>query len=293
MDLFDLHCDTATECYRTGRCLFEGSLPFKVPPYERWTQVMAVFLSDSRREAVRDFFDGTVRFVKKDMLSSCPDFSLFGAGGKKQLLLAVENCGWIGDAAFVNDAALAGIRLMSLSHNADNPLCGGAMGKNRGLSEKGRVVLHMMEKQNMVLDVSHCSDAAFSDIVAATDRPFIASHSNSRAVCDHPRNLTDGQIREIVARGGLIGLNFYRRFLHPVRNANPYSLLADHIDHMLTLGVENTLAIGSDIDGADISPRLDKNLEGLWRALRARYGRELTEKIFYQNAADFWNNRAH
>lgn len=284
MNLFDLHSDTALEAYKHKKSIGDFSLPLKNPPYERLTQTLAVFLHDDLRgaggEAPEELFFKVLGHMKAD--------PLFQGGGFCPLI-AVENAGWCcrNDLGFLHRASTSGVRLVSLSWNADNPLCGGNRGSGAGLSRAGREAAALCERLGMVLDVSHCSDAAFDDFSAVCQKPFIASHSNSRAVCEHTRNLTDGQIRDIIARGGLVGLNFYVRFLDSRDENAGIEAVLRHADHILALGGEDALAIGSDYDGADIADEL-REPGGLYAAMAERYGAETADKIFYYNAERFF-----
>jgi len=146
-----------------------------------------------------------------------------------------------------------------------------------------------MERQGILVDVSHLNDAGFDDVLAAASRPFVASHSNARAVCPHRRNLTDGQIRAMVERECLVGLNYYESFLAPDGHASPEHLLA-HIRHFLALGAENCLALGSDFDGARLPGWLDSPGKAAALAdllVKEGLGAGAVEKILYANALDF------
>ena len=149
-----------------------------------------------------------------------------------------------------------------------------------------------LEQNGIIIDVSHLSDKGFSDVCAVSKKPFIATHSNARKICSHKRNLLDEQIVEIIKRKGLIGLNFYHTFL----NNSPKSACADdilrHAEHILSLGGENSLAIGTDFDGAEIISEFDNDnkLLGLEKLfLDNGFSKKLTQKIVYTNANNFFN----
>ena len=118
----------------------------------------------------------------------------------------------------------------------------------------------------------------------------MASHSNSRRLCGAPRNLTDDQFRCIAERGGLVGLNFYTGFLRDAPQTACMEDILRHAEHFLALGGEDTLALGSDFDGAAMPADLSDvgALPRLAERLTAAFGRELAEKICYRNALDFW-----
>lgn len=290
MKLFDLHCDTATEAFKAGRHLSDCTLPFNSMPYEKWTQTMAFFLHDNRRADGWQYFLDAWDYYQTDRTVSCARFSDYSARNADfRLLPAIENCGWIcDDEARVDTLARMGIRMMSLCWNGDTPLCGGSHGDGRGLSEQGVRVLKRMQQNGLILDVSHASDATFDDICRATDHPFVATHSNARAVCGHKRNLTDDRIREICRRGGLIGINFYTAFLHDSQKDRPYELICAHLERIFELGGEKGAAIGSDFDGAPVAPELSRDLCGLYAAVCERFGKPAADAVFYDNADAFF-----
>ena len=150
-----------------------------------------------------------------------------------------------------------------------------------------------MERQNIIVDVSHLNDEGFADLCKIASKPFIATHSNSRAICGHSRNLTDAQFCEIRDRGGIVGLNYYRNFIVDGGETTSISDLLKHVHHFLELGGENTIALGSDFDGADIPGYLDsvEKVDNLYDALLADgLGKELAEKILFGNAYNFIRN---
>ena len=144
----------------------------------------------------------------------------------------------------------------------------------------------------MVLDVSHLNDRCFAEVERRASRPFVASHSNSRAVCGHPRNLTDAQFARIRDRGGIVGLNYCDIFLSddaPGR-APSFDDIARHIDHWLELDGEDVIALGSDFDGCDTPPCIATaaQMPGFQQQLEQRFGSEVTRKLCYANALAFF-----
>lgn len=128
----------------------------------------------------------------------------------------------------------------------------------RGVTETGFLFLEEMERLGMILDVSHLGDKGIFDVIAHAKRPFVASHSNARAVCGHPRNLTDEMIRGISEKGGVIGINYCPAFLRDKEKfGSPMKVSLDdvvlHIRHMYQVGGEDCVGLGSDFDGTNIS----------------------------------------
>lgn len=147
-----------------------------------------------------------------------------------------------------------------------------------------------MEESGILADVSHLNDKGFDDFIKIAKKPFAASHSNARSVCGHKRNLTDAQIREMVSRNCLIGLNYCQDFL---RDGDRPAVLDDlwrHVERFLELGAEHCLALGSDADGTDVPPGLDspERFAGLYQYLLDRgLSREQADGILWKNALNF------
>ena len=141
------------------------------------------------------------------------------------------------------------------------------------------------------MDISHASERLFYDTAEVSRLPFVASHSDAKTVCPHRRNLTDEQFRVICERGGLVGLNFCRDFLHKQStNAKMYDIIRN-AEHFLALGGEKTLAIGGDFDGADIPADMDgiHSMPALYEMfLHHNYSETLVRDIFFNNALDFF-----
>ena len=178
-----------------------------------------------------------------------------------------------------------GVRMMNLTWNQPNAISGtNAQQTGRGLSAEGRDFVRELEANNIYADVSHLSDAGFWDLVKIARRPIVASHSNARALCAHPRNLTDDMFRSVRDSGGVVGINYYRPFLGG--NAD-LDVLAAHIEHFLSLDGEKTVCFGGDMDGCDL---LADGMEGLqsipefYAALSRRgYSEALLEDLFWNN----------
>jgi membrane dipeptidase len=147
--------------------------------------------------------------------------------------------------------------MMTLTWNAANEIAGGA-DTDEGFTAFGREVVRRMEQLGMAVDVSHLSDRAFWELCEFAEKPFVASHSNARAVCGHRRNLTDDMFKEIVRRGGVVGLNYSVNFLVNGGEGAGIDDLLRHAHHFLELGGSETLALGSDFDGTDIPPEFDR-----------------------------------
>ena len=145
----------------------------------------------------------------------------------------------------------------------------------------------------MVIDVSHLSDAGLSDVFKNVGCAVAASHSNLHSVCGHRRNLKDEQFREIVRRSGIVGINFYKSFLNDDGEKATLGDMVKHIEHMLVLGGENAVCMGSDYDGCDVVSGIEKFGEAvkLEKLLSDAFGSEIAEKILWKNANDFFTEK--
>lgn len=307
MQYFDLHCDSLYEAVTKGKSLSENDMHVsfqKGSGYAPWVQCMAVWIPDSMRgQAAFDFVERCAGRLGV-MLEGSP-YEVIKIGCKKDLekvrrlglrsvILTVEGGAALGGKLEnVKKLAGMGVKMMTLTWNGRNELGGGALVKeNAGITPFGIEAVAENERYGIINDVSHASDALFYDVVQYSKRPFAASHSNARAVCKHPRNLTDGQFLMIKDAGGIVGLNFSRGFLREDENAGTDDILK-HAEHFLSLGGEDTVCIGSDFDGTDMPDGMDDitGIEPLYESfLRRNYKENLLQKIFFGNACNFFEN---
>jgi membrane dipeptidase len=177
-----------------------------------------------------------------------------GARQRPWGLLSVEGAdGFEGSLFYVRMCYELGVRFLGITWNYANWAADGVLEKrNGGFTEKGKKLIDLSNEIGLLLDVSHLSESGFWELTERTERPFIASHSNAKSICPHPRNLTDEQIRAIVAMNGRIGMTFVPWFVREGKEkvVRPEELLP-HIDHICSLGGENNLMLGSDFDGID------------------------------------------
>lgn len=189
--------------------------------------------------------------------------------GKMSALLTLEEGAIIkGDIALLHTMYRLGARMMTLTWNFPNELgypnldandkkAGKPMVANTtcGLTEKGIEIIQEMERLGMIIDVSHLSDAGFYDVLQYTKAPFVASHSNARAVCSHIRNLTDDMIKQLANRGGVTGINLYPFFLvnevHGQPTIGTIDSIVTHIKHIVNVGGYDCIGLGTDFDGIE------------------------------------------
>lgn len=143
-----------------------------------------------------------------------------------------------------------GIVYMTLCHNGDNDICDSAKGNqtHNGVSKFGEKVIKKMNKLGIVVDLSHASEKSFYDALKMSKYPIVCSHSNCRALCDHPRNLTDDQMRALAEKGGVMQITLYHGFLRSDGEATVEDAIA-HLEHAIEIMGIDHVGIGSDFDG--------------------------------------------
>ena len=174
--------------------------------------------------------------------------------------------------------------MMSLTWNGENDLASGVNAEG-GLKTFGRQVLKEMARYNMTLDVSHLNERGFYEACLIDSIKIVASHSNCYDICNHRRNLKRWQIKEIISRGGLIGLNFYPPFLG-TGQIDVYGKIRDNIEYLLSLGGEKAIAFGGDFDGAEMSPKLSgiEKIGELYEYLLSEgLSKRVVERAFFRN----------
>lgn len=155
-----------------------------------------------------------------------------------------------GDIRNVEKFYNMGVRYITLCHNGDNDLCDSARGNNThgGLSDFGREVIREMNRLGMMVDVSHAADSTIEQAIEFSNQPIIATHTSAKALCDHPRNMSDELIVKLAKSGGRIHVCLYNYFLAKDGNAD-INTICDHIDHMVKLVGSEYVGVGSDFDG--------------------------------------------
>ena len=206
------------------------------------------------------------------------DLAWAKANGRKAIMPAIENGYAIGTSLdHLRHFAQRGIVYLTLCHNGNNEICGSARPREgepqTGLTHFGADVVQEMNRLGIMVDLSHASERSFFDALDASATPIVCSHSSARALCDHPRNLTDDQLRALAGRGGVAQVTFYDGFLRQGGGASILDAVA-HLNHMVqVMGVEH-VGIGTDFDGDGGVPGLASASELInltRRLLRQRY----------------------
>ena len=325
LSVFDLHCDTLDKFYDHQAALLSAQdsrggadprnqiswpsgypqqistdIRLREPVDFNWCQCFAIFFPERIKhpEAWQYYLDCKRLFdisiigdnSRCQQVFSAADINAAFATGRAAAILTLEGGTFLQDSLEpIGYIARQGVRMFGLTWNNQNAIAGGT-NSQAGFSSFGRQVVASLEEQGVIIDASHLSDTSFRDLLALSTRPFVASHSNSRSICNHPRNLTDGQFRAIVERQGLVGLNFCNYFLTAEPRTPTPSDVLRHIDHWLGLGGEHVIALGSDYDGADIPPWLTRNdkLAVLHGYVQQAFGELIATNLFSANAERFY-----
>ncbi len=253
---FDLHCDTLLKLYKGGVDITDNKLMINIKTLSLYKPMIQCFsLFNDGELTLDDYFDA-VGFIQKVCecigMTLCRSFEDIASVRKRGGIGAVLTAEALGNTSGIDEDAVARLRkrgylMAGLVWNFDNALCGGCLGDGGGVTPAGERILRRMEQEGMAVDVSHMSDAAFYETADQFCKPLVASHSNCRAICHHPRNLTDDMIRKIALSGGVVGVNFYPPFLS--RSGSGIADAVRHIRHIAAVGGARCAAVGSDFDG--------------------------------------------
>lgn len=303
--VFDLHCDTAFEMLNPefdGACsLRKNKLHIdleragQLPGY---AQCFACFTSD--KETLPLPVGPEVLFTRelaaitggiqhnRDVISQAfsPDeIERNLVEGKMSGILTIEGPAGFGyDPGMLESLYDLGFRITTLGWNERNPLAGSHI-TGGGLTKKGIEYVRRAQQLGMIVDVSHISDEAFWDIMSITQAPVIASHSNSRAVWNVSRNLTDEMFVAICRSGGVVGVNLYAGFLGVQPDLNT---VCDHILHFLELDPDGKhIALGGDLDGCDLLPAGFAGVQNYPKLAHRLLSRGLSKTTVLDI---FWNN---
>lgn len=171
--------------------------------------------------------------------------------GRKSIMLAIENgLALNGQLSNIEHFAKRGITYITLCHNGDNDICDSARGNSThgGVSDFGEQVIHEMNRLGIMVDLSHGAESSFYDALEISSTPIVCSHSNCKALCDVPRNLTDDQLRAIATKGGVVQITLYHGFLRKEGEADINDVIA-HLDHAVEIMGIDHVGLGTDFDG--------------------------------------------
>lgn len=308
MNFIDMHCDTISRIYNSKENIslrdnnFQVDLN-KLKKSNSKAQFFALFLDldyvKSIDENPYNYLNGMLNTfyrelnLNKDILALAKNYYDMEKNHKENKIsafLTIEEGGaLLGDLEKINEVYDKGVRLITLTWNYKNQLGYPNYNyefKDKGLTNLGIEFVERLNDLGILIDVSHLSDGGFYDVLKYSKSSFVASHSNSRALCNHSRNLTDPMIKILAKKGGIIGLNFCTEFLSN-DNISKVSYMIDHLKHIRNVGGIDVLAIGGDFDG--INSTLEINNIGemdklLFALKKAGFKEDEIEKIWYKNA---------
>ncbi len=300
--VIDAHCDTASELLENCETLVDNNCMINKSFMEKFDSHVQVFASwVSKKE--KNPMDRALKILEKakeeikkndiELILSSVDLKNVINQNKQGGILAIEDaralCGKLLPLYFFYDY---GVKMLTLAWNDDNEVTDGANSdKQSGLTDFGRDVVKEMNRLKMMIDISHISEKGFWDVLELSKAPVIASHSNCYSLCPHRRNLKDAQIKALVDTNGLMCINVYPPFLEENPEKADVKSIINHIEYALSLGAENNLGLGADLDGIDMTPNDFSNLsdyEKLFNELaKMNYKQELIDKITHKNFINF------
>lgn len=302
--VFDLHCDTAlallgddlTEAgsLRKNNCHIDLERAKVLPGYVQCFACFTTpFMTQWHKKDPTVIFEKEIETVMREMyynsdlisqIHTLADIDKNRKNGKMSAVLTIEGPAGFGfNPDMLENLHQIGFRITTLGWNEQNPLCGSHK-TGGGLTDLGREYVKEAQRLGMIIDVSHISDEAFWDIMEITEKPVIASHSNSRSICPVSRNLTDDMFRAICRSGGVAGFNMCAPF---VGEDPDLDTCAEHFIHFLELGGEKHIALGGDLDGCDVLPRGFDGVQDYPKLADKLLERGLSEAQVYDI---FWNN---
>ena len=312
MNLIDMHCDTVMQLFhRKGReNLKDNQFGISIPRMRKAGTLAQFFACFTCVEEYKDqggfdtcydrvlemiaLFEKQMNLFQEDIAQARTYEKIMENRKQEKMsaVLTVEEGGVLnGEMERLDFLYQKGVRLITLMWNYENclgyPNSRDQNVMQKGLTSFGSDVVRRMGELGMIVDVSHASDGSFYDVLGNARGPVVASHSNCRALCSHPRNLTDEMIRDLANAGGVAGLNFYGAFLG-TKDASLLEEMTAHVQHMVRVGGSDFPAIGTDFDGFDGMKHLDipdaSHMEKLWDALKkSGLSERQLDKIWSEN----------
>lgn len=292
--IFDCHCDTITKAMWSQQNIYKNNLHIdieKLKIFERAVQVFAIwldeqYLGEAYKNTLKtiDFYNSQLEEYKEHISKNINDDKI-GA------ILSIEGGEAIeGSIEKLREFYEKGVRLMTLTWNHKNEIGNGALSDfDEGLTDFGKKVVREMNRLNMIVDVSHLNVNGFWDVYRYTEKPFIATHSNSFSVCSHPRNLNDDQLKAIAETNSMVGVNLYPVFVDGDKGS--VDNIIRHFDYIMNIIGDKNLGIGCDFDGISICPEDISDVTKLYilyDRIKEVWGRDLADNIFYNNMFSFF-----
>lgn len=212
--------------------------------------------------------DAGLRFIKENkstvfLIENSKDINKLGNLDTLGVILSVEGGEILGESLFMLDIIYKlGVRSLGLTWNERNAIGDGVgeTSSKSGLSDFGKKVISRMNLLGMLIDVSHLNEPGFWDVLEVSSKPIVASHSCAHALCSHPRNLNDKQLRALADNNGVVGINFCPDFLNSSGQATIDDVVR-HISHIVDIAGIDSIGFGSDFDGIPFTPQGLENVE--------------------------------
>ena len=298
MRIIDMHCDTLIEGWRKPeRSFYDGDTSINLKLLKEngsLLQFFAMYLSRNEMKTMDsyDILKGIYGYYQTQMekysdiikpVYSAQDVLENEKKGLLSSLLTVEDGVFIdGKIERVQEVYDMGVRLITLMWNFENsvgfPCSDEPEAHLKGLKPFGIEVVEKMNELGMIIDVSHMSEGGFYDVARYSKKPFVASHSCARALCNHRRNLTDDQLKTIGNAGGIAGVNFECSFLKEGSNRATYDQIIEHLLYMKDKAGVDAVGFGSDFDGIDDNGELE-NYSGFTTLLERMEGKFTYDEI--------------
>lgn len=301
MKYIDLHCDTAYRMIKEDLSLNDDRCKVNIEKLKKGRALAQTFAFFVDLEEEKDPYDAFIsmynNFIKEvdknkdkiEIVRNTDELKQCNSNGKVGAFLSIEEGEVLkGDVSKVLDVYEKGIRMLTLTWNYENSIGYPNVNfkyKDKGLKEKGIEIVNEMERVGIIPDCSHLSDGGFYDLSKICKKPFIATHSNARAIKDHPRNLTDDMIKILSNKGGVMGLNFCSDFVAE-DEVTKVLKIAKHAKHIKNVGGIDVLSIGSDFDGIEneVEIKDTSEMDKLYYGLKKEGFRDDDiEKVFYKN----------
>lgn len=306
MKIIDMHCDTLLAGWRKPeRSFYDGDTSINLKLLKENGSLLQFFAMYIPRNEMKtmdsyDILKGIYGYYQTQMekysdiikpVYSAQEVLENEEKGLLSSLLTVEDGVFIdGKIERVREVYDMGVRLITLMWNFENsigfPCSDDPEAHLKGLKPFGIEVLEKMNELGMIIDVSHMSEGGFYDVAKCSKKPFVASHSCARALCNHRRNLTDDQLRTIGNAGGIVGVNFECSFLKEGSNGATYDQIIEHLLYMRDKAGVDAVGFGSDFDGIDDNGEL-VNYGGFTTLLERMEGKftyDEIDKICRENA---------
>lgn len=308
MNFFDMHCDTMMLGWESPGFRIESSDSavnlHRLRENGAVAQCFALFLEwKEKGRDPYDVFHSMYQYYEKVMAEhedqirpalTVADIERNVADGVVSSVLTVEDGAFLdGKIQRLAEAYDMGVRLITLTWNYENSL---GYPNSRdwerhrlGLKPFGIEVVEEMNRMGMMVDVSHLSEGGFFDVARYSRVPFCASHSCARALCNHPRNLTDEQLKVLGNAGGIVGVNFEKSFLNENGREATFDRVIEHLLYMKNRAGIDAVALGSDFDGIEPGGEISTydDLPKLTEAMTRYFSDEEIEKITHKNVLRF------